>query len=125
MTKPDLSIDLTGPFFRRDPEKTITENVHQMVEGLAIEGERIVKVGWSNSIRGRGGVVGRASSVSGKPWTFHATVTPEFTYPWPHGGVKRYRGGRNKRRNRAFKDAYYRMRSARLQLGVNLTKGIE
>lgn len=120
-----IHIDLTGPLFQRDPGKTIKQNIRRMMQGLAQEGEAAVKSGWTNSTRGRAGVVGRAHSVKGKPWTLHAVITPEYVYPWKSGGSKQYRGGRNKQRNRAFKATYYRIRSARAVLGANLTRDLE
>jgi hypothetical protein len=123
-----LHVDLSGPFFQKDPAKTILQNEARMMVGLAAEGEKMVHAGWTNSIRGNRGVVGRAMSMRGNPWKFHATVTPEFVYPWPKGAPKQYRGGRNKMRTRAFRDATYRMRAAVMQVAfawADLTKGLE
>lgn len=123
--KPGVSIDLTGPLFQRDPAKTVKQNIARMMVGLAQEGERAVKSGWTNSTKGREGVVGRAHAITGKPWSLHATITPGFKYPWANSGQKAYRGGRDKVRNRAFRSTTYRLRSARFVLGANLVKGLD
>lgn len=123
--KPLVSIDLSGPLFQRDPGKTIKQNIRRMMQGIAEEGERAVKSGWTNSTRGRSGVTGRAHALAGKPWTLHAVISPQFVYPWKGGGSKQYRGGRDKVRNRAFNATTYRLRAARSVLGANLTRDLE
>jgi hypothetical protein len=130
----DLSvhIDLSGPFFTIDPKETVEANVHRFLIGLSAEGERIVKNAWTGSRRGREGVTGRVANLAGKPWQWHATVTPGFTYPWHNKGARgfagsanaEYRGGKSKQRNRAFKDARYRMNSAQKRWTFELTGGV-
>lgn len=118
------SIDLSGPLFQRDPGLTLQENIRKMMDGVAAEGEAAVKANWTNSVRGRGGVTGRTRSLSGRRWDYTAQIAPQFAYPWPGGGEKRYRGGRNKLRTRSFRATAYRLRSARAVIAANLTKGL-
>lgn len=120
-----VHIDLSGPLFQRDPSLTVKGNIRRMMQGLAGEGERMTQEGWTNSVRGRRGVVGRTKSLSGNPWTLVAVITPTFIYPWPGSGVRQYRGGKNKMRKRAFGAAAGRMRASRAVLVANLTEGIE
>lgn len=120
-----IHLDTSGPLFRPDRTKTLEANVRRMVQGLVEQGEHMVQAGWTNSTRGKGGVIGRAYSLEGKPWRYVGTVTPSFIYPWPGAGARQYRGGRNKVRKRAFGAALARIRHARPALIVNLTKGLE
>ena len=119
-----IHLDKSGPLFQRDPKATLETNTRRMIQGLTTEGERMVRAGWTNSVRGRGGVVGRTKSLSGQQWVLHGTVTPEFIYPWPGAGNREYRGGRNKMRRRAFGAVLGRIRAAKPELLTDITQGL-
>jgi hypothetical protein len=80
-------VDLSGPFFRRDPVRTWRENVRDFMDEIAKTGEAEVKAqlrsgeGRRAPIRGvtparvSGHVVGRTSSLSGKRWAATAVIS--------------------------------------------------
>ena len=76
-----VDIDLTGPFFQRDPGKTVKGNIRKMMEGLAEEGEKAVReqIGSHTYPRGTGWTEahaeGRVSSLRGKPWFLTAVIS--------------------------------------------------
>lgn len=78
-------IDMSGPFFQKDVEKTLLENVQKMMEGLAQEGEDaarsnlLVNAGNRAPVRMTGDrvadhVIGRTVSLSGRQWLTAAVV---------------------------------------------------
>lgn len=119
-------VDLSGPFFQRDPGKTLQQNIRKMLAGVALEGQTAVRANYPvETGRGRAGVVGRVQSLSGKPWMATAVVSQTFAYPWPNGGPKQYRGGKTEARYHMFRSATSDLRHSRAVLGANLTAGIE
>lgn len=121
-----LEVDLTGPFFQRDPRKTVRGNIRQMLEGVAEEGERTVKSA-SPVLTGafRAGVKGRVRSLGGKRWELTAVVSQTHVYPWSGGGSKQYRGGKAEARYQPFKRTANALRRSRAVLAANLTEGLE
>jgi len=90
MARPPMvtTIDLTGPFFTHDPAKTFRQNVRVLMRAVAAEGESDVKAqlkageGSRRPISHRvspsrvsGHVVGRVTSLTGKPWAVSAAVS--------------------------------------------------
>jgi len=84
-TRSTVNVDFSGPFFRSDPEKTIMENVHKMMVGIADEGAKAARAGLSTGSGGRAlirelgdrvsdHVIGRVASLSGKRWAAAAVV---------------------------------------------------
>lgn len=82
------SIDLSGPFFEKDPAKTFRQNVRVMLAALAEEGEEDVKGALRLGQFGRAPisagvtparvadhVKGRVRSLKGKPWAMNAVVS--------------------------------------------------
>lgn len=80
-----VNVDMTGPFFRADPEKTVMENIQKFMQGLADEGAKAARAGLSTGssrramIRELGDrvadhVIGRTSALSGKRWMAAAVV---------------------------------------------------
>lgn len=133
MPRPKLTVDLSGPFFTKDPAKTFRENVRRMLEGLAEEGANTVRAAWPKGSTpadphpgaGAAGTIGRIKSLSGKPWAMTAVVSATFVYPWPHGGQKQYRGGKAEARVGMFRRTANAMRSSRTVLAANLVEGLE
>ena len=123
--RPKVTIDLSGPFFERDPGRTVRGNIREMLEGLAEEGERIVTSLWPVLTgAGRAGTRGRAESLAGKPWFLHAVVSATHIYPWPGGGPKQYRGGRVEAKVGMFRRTATAIRSSRAMLS-DLTLGLD
>ena len=81
-------IELTGPFFTADPSTTMGKNIRRMLQGLADEGERVVKAN-IDSRKMSPGIVGRVASLKGAPWWLTAVVSAQYIYPW------KVRGGRS------------------------------
>lgn len=123
-----IHIDPDAEFLRIDPQRTVKENVHTMLVGMAAWGEQSVQAQWAGSTRGRSGATGRVNARSGKPWQWHAVVTPEFTYPWmEHRSAPddaQYRGGKSSVRNRAFKSTKYRIGAATRKFTFDLNQGV-
>lgn len=119
-------VDFEGPFFRKDPAKTIRANTRALLIDVAEEGERAVQA-LSKARTGafRRGVRGRAESQRGRPWSYTAVISATHVYPWPGGGPKRYRGGKLEQRDHMFRTVARRLRSSARVLRANLTKGFE
>ena len=77
------TIDISGPFFSKDPTKTFAENVQKMLEAMAREGEEDAKAqvsglagrmshytGWTTRT-----ITGRVKNKSGKHWRKTAVVS--------------------------------------------------
>jgi hypothetical protein len=88
VAKTSLRVDFKGPFFTRDPVKTYQANVRDLMDKLAAEGERDVKLQMQAGQASRyplgGGirpgrvsahVVGRTVSLKGKQWAQTAVVS--------------------------------------------------
>lgn len=88
MTRIKTTIDLSGPFFSRDPRKTFRENVRVLMDAVAAEGERDVRSALQSGEGRRRPVsagvlparvsahaIGRTSSISGKRWAVTAVVS--------------------------------------------------
>jgi hypothetical protein len=139
-------IDLSGPLFQRDPEKTINDNIRDMLRGVADEGERVAKAQLQpESQRVARATVGRVAAISGKPWHMNAvvSVSPDATHLDAQHAIQvmaiaagRHKpitsAGRNigttqgiEPRKHIFRRLAYELRSARAILAANLTKGIE
>jgi len=80
-----VSVTLSGPFFTKDPEKTILQNLHTMMEGIAHEGAEAAREGLRTGsgqramIRELGDrvadhVIGRTVSLTGKRWAGAAVI---------------------------------------------------
>ncbi len=80
------SVDLSGPFFHGNPGDKLGKRIRQMHEGLAQEGQRLVRqgLGVAQSRRypiGVGGgrvsehVIGRVESLAGKEWRASAVIS--------------------------------------------------
>lgn len=124
--QPQVKVDLSGPFFQRDPSKTFAENIRHMLEGVAQEGERIASAAYPvYTGAGRSGVKGRVASLSGRKWYSAAVISETHVYDWPGGGSKQYRGGKTEARHHMFGQAASALRSSRAVLAANLTAGIE
>lgn len=121
-----MAVDLDGPFFQRDPKKTVRQNIGRMMEGLAREGEDMVRARYPVFTgAGRRGVVGRVHSLGGKRWALTAVISQQHVYPWPGAGARQYRGGKTERRYRMFRTATTAIRRSRHILYARLVEGLE
>ena len=79
------TVVLSGPFFTKDPEQTILQNLHKMMEGIAQEGASAAREGLMTGSGGRAmirelgdrvadHVIGRTVSLVGKRWAGAAVV---------------------------------------------------
>ena len=127
-------VDLKGPFFERDPKKTIRHNIRDMLDALVAEMEKDVKVqmeGKSGSMPAwtgwtRDHVVGRTSSLAGKRWGLTAVVSANTA------GMDRSKAIRTQAaaasieaRFHPFRRTTSAARRARAVLVANLVKGLE
>jgi hypothetical protein len=80
------TIDLSGPFFKADPQRTFRQNVRVMMDAVAAEGEADVKAQLRAGNAGRlpirrigdhvsEHVVGRTSNLRSRRWAVSANVS--------------------------------------------------
>jgi hypothetical protein len=81
------TIDMSGPFFRKDPVKTFRQNVRELMDQIAVAGESDVKAQMATGQGSRAvmnmvdpnrvaaHVVGRTKSLGGKRWAVTAVVS--------------------------------------------------
>ena len=76
--RPVLGVELSGPFFTRDPRKTLRANIRAYMDRIAEVGEAEIArrmTGSREANATRGHVWGRTSSVTGKRWAVTARVS--------------------------------------------------
>jgi len=134
-----LRVDFTGPFFERDPVKTYHANVRDLMDKLAAEGERDVKLQLQAGQGGRaplgggfqpgrvsGHVVGRTSSLTGKRWAVTAVVSVRNQGFTPKQATKLMAAASWLETSiHPFRRTLGRMRRARALMTADLLKGIE
>lgn len=127
------TIDLTGPFFEKDPAKTVRQNVRVMMEAMAREAESDVKAQIpSKSGETARGIRGRVQSLAGKPWAVTMVVSQQRAFPWKHMGTRGfvgrgeavYRGGKLEAKLHMFRRTAGRLRRSRAVNTAELTKGL-
>lgn len=86
---PPQSVTFTGPFFAKDPAKTLRNNIRDMLEEIAETAEREVRQQLSAGEGSRATLAaipngrvshfvrGRVASLTGKPWKLHAVISPD------------------------------------------------
>jgi hypothetical protein len=127
-------VELSGDFFKRDPGKTLRQNVRSMLDALAAEMERLVQdeiaghagampryTGWSHLH-----TVGRTASYSGKRWGTWAVVSAN-TQGMSKADAKRTKAAavtieQRWHPYRKVKGAVYRSRAL---LRADLTEGLD
>lgn len=126
------TVDLTGPFFTKDPRKTFRQNARVMLQAIAEEGEAAVKAR-APYYTGRSGdpnahirdfIRGRVVSLRGKPWALTAVVSSLFhMYNTDNG--KHYGYGRKlDRKTRFFRRGVATVRKQRRE-AEKLLRGLE
>lgn len=134
MTTGIAKVELSGPFFTKDPSKTLLENVQAMLEAVSREGETMarsltpVRTGFTQS-----GIVGRVQSMTGKKWLMTSIISQQHVFPWAgHGargfsgrGEAAYRGGKLEAKLHMFRQTAQALRSSRAVREANLAKGLE
>jgi len=135
VTKPTFQVKLEGPFFTRDPRKTVRQNIRVFMDELAAHGEAKGRgladapagqmPRWTGRTRNR--IKGRTRAEmrrGGKHWALTAVVSANTE------GLSRTEaisvkaaGSRMEKRFRIFKGVLYSMR-ARIR-SIDFTKGLE
>jgi hypothetical protein len=120
-------VDFTGPFFTKDPAKTLRQNIADMMDRLAAEGERDVKqqisgyTGWTHSR-----VRGRTSSLGGKRWAVTAVISTDTSGMSARDAIRTKAAAASiERRFHPFRRTSTALRRARAVVAANLTKGME
>lgn len=101
------SIEMTGPLFMPDADKTLRQNIRRMLQGLTDEGVSMVRASVAGHRRTgdfEAGVTGRVRSLRGAPWWLTAVISQQHVEPWnvrgsrsfgvQQSGVRRMRGSR-------------------------------
>lgn len=137
MTATSVSIDLSGPFFQRDPGKTLRRNITKMVQGLAEEGERSARAAFQSGEGGRrpisrlGGrvsehIIGRTRSLSGRQWRASAVISVNNSGLSAREGVALMAAASVvEGRTHIFRGLARIVRQSRAVLYADLTKGLE
>lgn len=130
----EVTVSLEGPFFTKDPGKTLRGNVRTLMDALAESMESDVRsaieanegsmpfyTGWTHDH-----VVGRTESLSGKRWGTWARVSAN-TSGMSAAEAKRTKAAAAgiERRFHPFRKAKSNVYRARALLTADLTKGLE
>lgn len=127
------SVELSGPFFTRDPRQTVRQNIRRMMDALASEMEAGVKSGMDAASGGiplwtgwtRDHVVGRTQSLSGRRWGLTAVVSANTAGMDRPGAIRTKAAAASiERRFHPFRRTTARARRARAVLAANLTEGL-
>lgn len=133
------TIDLSGPFFQRDPVKTFRANVREMMDAVAAEGEADAKAqlragegsrapisAGVSPARVSGHVRGRTRALSGRRWAVTAVVSIN------NRGLSRRQGialmaaaARVESQTHAFRRTTSRIRRSRAVNQAELFKGLQ
>ncbi len=133
-------VELSGPFFQRDPGLTLRGNVRKMMAALAEEGEREAIAAYRQGSTGRaqvsrlGGrvadrIVGRIHarpSKGGKEWRASAVIQVYNEGLSAADSMSLMAAAaRVERQTRGFRSLYRSVRNARAVMAADLTKGLE
>jgi hypothetical protein len=136
MARTGSHIDVSGPFFQRDPRKTFRANVRVMMRRIEEEGEADViqqqHVGEGSRAEISHGlgrvsqhVVGRVTSVTGRPWQVTAVVSVNNSgFSGAEGIALMAAASRVEAETHAFRRTTTRLRKARAINAAELLKGI-
>lgn len=128
-------VTLEGDFFRRDPRKTVRQNIRDMLDELAAWMEQTVE----GEIRGRAGsmpyytgwtadtVTGYTTSTkTGKRWQLHAAVAALTTGMSAKDAIRTKAAGATiERRFHPFRRVKAGVYRARPLINANLTEGLD
>lgn len=130
------TIDLSGPFFRKNPRLTFRQNVQVLMAAVAVEAEADVRAqmrqsdGSRKPIRVLGDhtsdhVIGRTRSLKGKQWAVTAVVSVNNSGFTKAGGTSLMAAGASvERRTHAFRRTTGRMRKAKALNTAELLRGL-
>lgn len=127
-------VDFSGPFFERDPQKTIRDNIGDLMDALALEAERDVVgqiqskagampryTGWTASH-----VRGRTSSIAGKRWALNMVVSMDTRGMGAQRAIRTQAAAASiERRWHPFRRTASAVRRSRAVIYANLTEGLE
>lgn len=133
-TPVNARVDFTGPFFTRDPKRTIRQNIRDMLDRLAAEMESDVQgqmenragsmPGWTGWTRDH--VVGRTESLGGKRWGLTAVVSANTNHMDRDEAIRTKAAAATiERRWHPFRRTTSAARRSRAVIGANLTEGLE
>lgn len=137
MTGTSATIDLSGPFFQKDPALTLRGNIQRMMAALAEEGEKSARDAFGQSESSRqpisllgdrvsAHVKGRVVSLAGKQWRASAVVSINNSGFAASQGVSLMAAASSvERRTHVMRNLSRSIRTARAILAANLTAGIE
>jgi hypothetical protein len=127
-------VELSGPFFERDPAKTVRGNIRDMLDEVAKLGEAQVRTlieghrgsmpyskGWTAAH-----VRGRTRSLSGRRWQLSAVISADTSGMSKHDAIRTKAAASTiEARWHPFRSTKNDIARSRAILGANLTKGIE
>ncbi len=130
------TIDLSGPFFTKDPALVLSQNVELMMAAIAKEGEEDVRAQMQAGESTRaplsfGGRVaerlrGRVTSLQHNPWHRTAIVSPSREGLSPKDAIALYAAAsRIESKSHPFRTTTNRLRRAKAVNTAELTRGLE
>lgn len=132
-----VSVQVSGPFFQRDPAKTLRENIRLMMSAIAKEGAEDVIARLQSGAGSRAPISalgdrvsdhvrGRVESLSGKDWAATAVISVNNSGLSSRGGMSLMAAASIvEGRVHAFRQATTRLRNSRAANRAELTKGLE
>ena len=136
-TRSTATVSLSGPFFSKDVEKTMMENIHKMMEGIAAEGATAARVNLAAGSASRAlvrmtgdrvadHVIGRTVSRAGKQW-YTAAVVQVDNKGLDAAGSRSLMAAasRIEGKTHSVRKVATSLRSSRAVLSANLTAGME
>jgi len=136
---PKLKVNLSGPFFQRDVNATLRQNIRRMLEGIVTEGASEIAEALQAGEAGREPlgagltpdrasdyVVGRVKSLTGNPWALYGVVSINNHGLSPEQGIALMAGASEvERETHAFRRIASALRGAKAAIRANLTEGLE
>lgn len=132
-----VQVELSGPFFERDPGLTLRGNIRKMMAGVAEEGERAVRDALRQGEASRAPIrllgdrlsnhaIGRVTSLTGRQWMASAVISINNSgFSGAEGRSLMAAASTVEGRVHPFSSTYRALRSAKAVLRANLTEGIE
>lgn len=154
-TRTSVKMGLSGPFFTKNVQATMQDNIRLMMQAMEEEGARYaieeLRAGESGRApiaafdstrrhrtagrlatvtsggdRSASHIKGRVASVSGKRWTYHATISiNNIGFSRAQGISLMAAAAQAERETQAFKRTAARLRASRAVNAAELTRGLE
>lgn len=129
-----VEYDFSGPFFTKNPGKTVRANIRDLMDSLARESEDQLKEaigGLESSMKHPTGwtrehIVGRTSSLTGSRWGLHMVISANTNHMTRHDAIRTKAAAAGiERRWHPFRKLASALRSSARIGRFDITKGLE